>query len=192
MRNVDNEQTQPQSSTQAQAADPKPKKALSRAPKAMNNKINGVQSSLTSIPQLSTNNEERTIPPPQQNLQPDTSTALSIQPSLPTIPTATQPQLPATLNTPSIQQHTENMTSNSIPSNHLQNHQSHQQPQRPPPPQQPTITTDLTTYTNTPTPERITRLETWICEHIQDDEFLRLCQDVEGVWKRVAFGGGVG
>lgn len=47
---------------------------------------------------------------------------------------------------------------------------------------------ELTAYTASPTPARIARLETWLCEHIQDDAFLQLCQDVEGVWKRVAFG----
>lgn len=49
-------------------------------------------------------------------------------------------------------------------------------------------TTDLTSYLSTPASERATLVENWICEQIEDDAFLQLCQDVEGVWKRVAFG----
>lgn len=53
----------------------------------------------------------------------------------------------------------------------------------------PNLATDLHAYAFSPTETRTARLETWLCEHIQDEDFLRLCRDVEGVWQRVAFGG---
>lgn len=46
----------------------------------------------------------------------------------------------------------------------------------------------LTLYVNSPTPERIAFLENWICELIEDDKFMTLCQDVEATWRRFAFG----
>ncbi|KAJ5093876.1 hypothetical protein N7456_009737 [Penicillium angulare] len=46
----------------------------------------------------------------------------------------------------------------------------------------------LSTYLSTPTPERIKMLENWMCELIEDDKFMELCQDVEATWKRFAFG----
>ncbi|KAJ5287424.1 hypothetical protein N7478_003110 [Penicillium angulare] len=46
----------------------------------------------------------------------------------------------------------------------------------------------LSTYLSTPTPERIELLENWMCELIEDDKFMELCQDVEATWKRFAFG----
>ncbi|KAJ5346674.1 hypothetical protein N7541_009156 [Penicillium brevicompactum] len=46
----------------------------------------------------------------------------------------------------------------------------------------------LTEYLAHPTPERIAFLENWMCELIEDDGFMTLCQDVEGTWRRFAFG----
>ncbi|KAJ5168713.1 uncharacterized protein N7482_004307 [Penicillium canariense] len=46
----------------------------------------------------------------------------------------------------------------------------------------------LSLYVNSPTPERVTFLENWMCELIEDDNFMTLCQDVEGTWRRFAFG----
>jgi hypothetical protein len=46
----------------------------------------------------------------------------------------------------------------------------------------------LAQYLAAPTPERIAFLENWICELIEDDRFMNLCQDVEGTWRRFAFG----
>lgn len=46
----------------------------------------------------------------------------------------------------------------------------------------------LTEYLAHPTPERIAFLENWMCELIEDDGFMALCQDVEGTWRRFAFG----
>lgn len=43
-------------------------------------------------------------------------------------------------------------------------------------------------YLSAPTPERIAFLENWMCELIEDDQFLALCEDVEATWKRFAFG----
>ncbi|GKZ26375.1 hypothetical protein AbraCBS73388_002459 [Aspergillus brasiliensis] len=47
---------------------------------------------------------------------------------------------------------------------------------------------DLSSYMSTPTEERMTRLETWVCSQLEDDGFLELCRDVEGIWQRIAFG----
>ncbi|KAL1960334.1 hypothetical protein VTO42DRAFT_8294 [Malbranchea cinnamomea] len=48
--------------------------------------------------------------------------------------------------------------------------------------------TDLSSYLSTPTPERAARLESWVCAQLENDGFLALCQDVEGIWRRVAYG----
>ncbi|KAK2761741.1 hypothetical protein FQN54_001569 [Arachnomyces sp. PD_36] len=47
---------------------------------------------------------------------------------------------------------------------------------------------DLSSYLQTPTPERSALVESWVCQQLQDDGFLKLCEDIEGVWRRVAFG----
>lgn len=52
----------------------------------------------------------------------------------------------------------------------------------------PLILSDLSSYLSAPTRERTIQLENWICAHIEDDGFLQLCQDVEGVWRRIALG----
>lgn len=46
----------------------------------------------------------------------------------------------------------------------------------------------LALYVSSPTPERIAFLENWMCELIEDDKFMTLCQDVEATWRRFAFG----
>lgn len=46
----------------------------------------------------------------------------------------------------------------------------------------------LSAYLGAPTPERIAFLENWMCELIEDDGFMALCQDVEVTWRRFAFG----
>ncbi|KAJ6072960.1 hypothetical protein N7467_011045 [Penicillium canescens] len=46
----------------------------------------------------------------------------------------------------------------------------------------------LARYITAPTPERVAFLENWMCELIEDDRFMTLCQDVEGTWRRFAFG----
>lgn len=46
----------------------------------------------------------------------------------------------------------------------------------------------LALYVSRPTPERTAFLENWMCELIEDDNFMTLCQDVEGTWRRFAFG----
>ena len=47
---------------------------------------------------------------------------------------------------------------------------------------------DLSSYISEPTQQRTAKLQNWICEHIDDDAFLQLCQDVEGAWVRIALG----
>lgn len=46
----------------------------------------------------------------------------------------------------------------------------------------------LASYISAPTAERIAFLENWMCELIEDDKFMTLCQDVEATWRRFAFG----
>ncbi|CEO60629.1 hypothetical protein PMG11_05246 [Penicillium brasilianum] len=46
----------------------------------------------------------------------------------------------------------------------------------------------LSMYLKSPTPARTAFLSTWMCELIQDDDFVTLCEDVEGTWRRFAFG----
>ncbi|KAJ5759344.1 hypothetical protein N7520_006500 [Penicillium odoratum] len=46
----------------------------------------------------------------------------------------------------------------------------------------------LSAYLGAPTPARTAFLENWICELIEDDGFMALCQDVEVTWRRFAFG----
>ncbi|CAG8932179.1 unnamed protein product [Penicillium salamii] len=43
-------------------------------------------------------------------------------------------------------------------------------------------------YLASPTPERLVFLENWMCELLEDDNFMTLCQDVEGTWRRFALG----
>ncbi|KAJ5899486.1 hypothetical protein N7495_004230 [Penicillium taxi] len=47
---------------------------------------------------------------------------------------------------------------------------------------------ELSLYLSSPTAERTAFLQDWMCDLLQDDEFMTLCQDTEGVWKRFAFG----
>jgi hypothetical protein len=46
----------------------------------------------------------------------------------------------------------------------------------------------LARYLSSPTAERIVFLENWMCELIDDDSFMALCEDVDGTWRRFAFG----
>lgn len=46
----------------------------------------------------------------------------------------------------------------------------------------------LEQYIASPSAERIAFLENWMCELIDDNKFVALCQDVEGTWRRFAFG----
>ncbi|OQE06801.1 hypothetical protein PENVUL_c016G03278 [Penicillium vulpinum] len=50
------------------------------------------------------------------------------------------------------------------------------------------IEDDLARYLSSPTAERIVFLENWMCELIDDDDFMALCEDVDGTWRRFAFG----
>lgn len=47
---------------------------------------------------------------------------------------------------------------------------------------------ELSQYVKSPTAERTAFLENWMCELIQDDNFVTLCEDVEATWRRFAFG----
>lgn len=52
----------------------------------------------------------------------------------------------------------------------------------------PDLFANLSSYLSSPTAERTKDLENWICQHIEDDGFVQLCQDVEGIWRRFAVG----
>ncbi|GAM34308.1 hypothetical protein TCE0_015f01799 [Talaromyces pinophilus] len=47
---------------------------------------------------------------------------------------------------------------------------------------------DLSAYLTTPESERSQLVNNWICQQLEDDSFRALCQDVERVWQRIAFG----
>lgn len=47
---------------------------------------------------------------------------------------------------------------------------------------------DFSVYLASPTPERTQKLENWICGNLENDGFLQLCEDVEGIWRRFALG----
>ncbi|KAE8319739.1 hypothetical protein BDV41DRAFT_166089 [Aspergillus transmontanensis] len=47
---------------------------------------------------------------------------------------------------------------------------------------------DFSVYLASPTTERTQKLENWICGNIENDGFLQLCEDVEGIWRRFALG----
>ena len=51
----------------------------------------------------------------------------------------------------------------------------------------PTVS-DLQPYLARPAPERNALLENWICEQLQDDGFVQLCQDMQGTWRRIGLG----
>jgi hypothetical protein len=40
----------------------------------------------------------------------------------------------------------------------------------------------------TPESERSQLVNNWICQQLEDDGFRTLCQDIEQVWRRMAFG----
>ena len=184
---TDMEQTQP--SAQAPPPDPKQNKAPSQATKTTDNS-KGLNRSFTPLTQLNTNTGQEVPanapkpPPTQQNTQTNTNTPYRL-----TLPQATVQQQGTAMptNIPSIIQQTSNKdaSSNATVTTSAQYQHPHPKSQQQ---QHSNIIPDFTSYISAPTTERIARLENWICEHIQDDDFLRLCQDIEGVWKRVAFG----
>ncbi|OJJ45460.1 hypothetical protein ASPZODRAFT_134113 [Penicilliopsis zonata CBS 506.65] len=47
---------------------------------------------------------------------------------------------------------------------------------------------DFSSYLSLPDAERAASVESWICQQLEDDAFIQLCRDVEGVWQRIAFG----
>lgn len=49
---------------------------------------------------------------------------------------------------------------------------------------------DLRAYMDMPDSERSQLINTWICQQLEDDGFRVLCEDVERVWRRIAFGSG--
>ncbi|BCR92657.1 uncharacterized protein ACHE_80557A [Aspergillus chevalieri] len=179
--------------------------------KAINdtNNASRIKRSLTSFPQQSTNSEPANHPPSQQNTQASTNIPMPIpiQPVPP--PRTLYQQGPSYDNTASRPHSHTNISRNTLPANIPS--QSEQQQQcnalpmnvspLPPQPQpqfqqqlqqqqsrQPDPIADLTSYISDSKAERIARLETWICSQIQNDDFISLAEDVEGLWQRFAFG----
>ena len=145
---------------------------------------------MNTSPEISINAPNPPLPT-QQSTQTNTNKPYQL-----TLPQTTVQQQGAVVSTnaPPMVQQASNTVPSTITTKNIGNttstqyqHQQ-QQPQQQQQQQQSNIIPDLASYISAPTTERIARLENWICEHIQDDDFLRLCQDVEGVWKRVAFG----
>ncbi|CAI7644432.1 unnamed protein product [Penicillium glandicola] len=115
-------------------------------------------------------------------------------------PEASQPLLlyeepPASQNTAPICETTEqtsqvpSVQNTSHTQNNLTNSNSTHIPASMPNDKAPTRTEDLLAqYLSSPTAERIAFLEKWMCELIDDDNFMALCEDVDGTWRRFAFG----
>lgn len=55
-------------------------------------------------------------------------------------------------------------------------------------PQSDPLATALAEYVSAPTAERMSILEGSMASAFEDDRFIQLCQDLEGVWGRIAFG----
>ncbi|KAJ6188496.1 hypothetical protein N7519_003404 [Penicillium mononematosum] len=73
--------------------------------------------------------------------------------------------------------------------NNQANSNSNHNPASNPNDKAPALTEDhLSRYLSSPTAERIAFLENWMCDLIDDDKFLTLCEDVDGTWRRFAFG----
>ena len=47
---------------------------------------------------------------------------------------------------------------------------------------------DLSSYVATPASERSAWLETWICQQLDNDGFITICEDMEKSWRRIALG----
>ncbi|KAF7125796.1 hypothetical protein CNMCM5793_002089 [Aspergillus hiratsukae] len=140
-------------------ARPPPSSQGPRKPTPRRKAAGGLNRSTTSIPPLSLIEEP---PTHTQPIQPISLSSLA-QPA--TIPGSQQR---------AIEQNPVFESSNNIV------HQREQQ-------QDPTPA-DLSSYLSAPTEERTARLENWICQNIENDGFIKLCQDVEGIWRRIAFG----
>lgn len=50
------------------------------------------------------------------------------------------------------------------------------------------LSRDLSGYISTPSTDRAAIVESWVCQQLENEDFVALCQDVEGVWKRIAYG----
>ncbi|KGO41139.1 hypothetical protein PEX1_021320 [Penicillium expansum] len=71
------------------------------------------------------------------------------------------------------------------PTNSNSNHNPASKPSN----KSPVLTEDhIAQYLSSPTAERIVFLENWMCELIDDDGFMGLCEDVDRTWRRFAFG----
>lgn len=67
--------------------------------------------------------------------------------------------------------------------------QDTQQPQSPQKQEGETISSvDFSAYLANPSADRSALVESWVCQQLESNDFLSLCQDVERVWKRIAFG----
>ncbi|RHZ62155.1 uncharacterized protein CDV56_108134 [Aspergillus thermomutatus] len=142
-----------------------PKKPTPRRKAAQNTTPGPLHRSTTSIPPLTLIEE-----PPTQPIQSISSLALPA-----TIPGAQQ--LSTEQQHPTVRIHGQQPM---FESNDNTVHQRGQQHDPTP--------ADLSSYLSAPTHERTARLENWICQNIENDGFIKLCQDVEGIWRRIAFG----
>lgn len=51
-----------------------------------------------------------------------------------------------------------------------------------------TVDPSLQSYLAVPTEERTALLESWICRQLDNDGFVALCSDMEGIWRRIGYG----
>lgn len=49
-------------------------------------------------------------------------------------------------------------------------------------------TGDFSEYLKNSDSDRAALVDTWICDQLQDEAFMTLCEDVENVWRRIALG----
>ena len=99
-----------------------------------------------------------------------------IRPNLSPVPTTTQ--------RPGSESRVESNISAEAPRDEVGNNTQDKQALPPPV----SVESQLTLYLSSPTPERVKYLENWMCELIEDDKFMALCEDVETTWRRFALG----
>lgn len=134
--------------------------------------------------------DSQTQSPPPTQPHPDAITTITTSPKhpplqLPRVASGRRTQVLVPHDSPADLQSNINNT-NSV----NQNTQEHDPISRPTPKTSEKVEDHLAMYLTSPTPERIAFLENWMCELIEDDKFMALCQDVEATWRRFAFGNG--
>lgn len=116
-----------------------------------------------------------------------------IQATLPYPDTNTQTQQPAIQSSAAVSSKHPQTNGRSQPNGRSQTNENVnapnvQEPQSAEQPASMSVEEQLAQYLKSPTPERTEFLNTWMCDLIQDENFVTLCEDMEGTWRRFAFG----